>query len=151
MTSTKESVRPAFHLPETIGKPQFNANSLSALIAEINGAPELLTRDWKQLVAAAFQLSAEQAKSLTDVTPERVNEIQTFLEIAAEYIRQGGKITARIEKLPAESQTPEAAHVVQIELVESPPGAPLRTAPAVRMLRIAHCDAHCRNWKWNSL
>jgi hypothetical protein len=132
-------------------KPPFTGYSLKLLIGKINAAPELLEGDWRELVRSEFLLSAKQEHSLIEVTPERVEEIQQFFEQAAQYIRQGGAIQGRIVKRPIEEQTPEAVHEVHIELIEIPTTAPLpETLPIPQALRIAHCDADCTNWGWNS-
>jgi hypothetical protein len=132
-------------------RPRFDAGSLDAVLARFNAEPDLLDRDWRDLVRAAFQMSPEQARSLTVVTPERVAEIQEFFRDAATHIRSGGALTGRIIKRPPAQQTPEAVHEVHLELIDGgmPWSVPARSF-SPRMLRIAHCDANCRNWRWNS-
>ena len=132
-------------------KPPFSACALSALIKEINAAPEILEGDWRRMIGAAFRLSTEQARSLVEVPPVRVSEIQTYFERAAKYIQQDAKLIARIVERPVEEQTAEAVHEVQVDLIELPVSAPGFESQAPKMLRIAHCDANCRNWHWNSL
>ncbi|MFL5608783.1 MAG: hypothetical protein ACJ8AD_20170 [Gemmatimonadaceae bacterium] len=131
--------------------PRFDAVSLELLLARLNAEPELLDRDWRDLVRAAFQMSPEQAKSLTVVTEARVAEVQEFFREAAVHIRCGGALTGRIIRRPPAEQTPEAVHEVHLELIDGgiPWSAPARSFTP-RMLRIAHCDANCRNWQWNS-
>ena len=145
-----EDSAPFAALLDTPTKSTFNAQSFGSLIETINGAPALLDGDWRQLILAQFELSTRQAESLHRVAPGRVDEIQRYLQAAAAHIRQGGTIAGHIVKLPIEERTPEAVHEVRIEQI------PSRTAtaheiPTPRMLRVAHCDADCRNWRWNSL
>ncbi len=130
-------------------RPNFNRHSLDMLIERINSMPEILETDWRELVLSEFTVLPAQAKSVVDVAVERVNEIQTYFGHMADYIRRGGKITARIVRRPLEEQTPEAVHEVHIELVELPlPAPPIQRAGIPKALRIAHCDADCRNWGW---
>ncbi len=57
-------------------------------------------------------------------------------------------IQGSIIKRPIEEQTPEAVHGVQLEILL--PESILSALNTPRMLRIAHCDANCRNWQWDS-
>ena len=121
-------------------KSEFNSLSFAVLINKINKDPDLLRMDWRNLVRSTFRLSPNQEWSLVNVTEDRVHEIQNELTDFAEQIEQGATIQGKIILRPNEEQTPDAVHVVQIEL-----RWPNRTS---RMLRIAHCDADCRNWRW---
>jgi hypothetical protein len=151
MIATKDTLTAAGEASEIAAEPPFNAQSLSRLIDTINAAPEILEGDWRRLVRTAFRLSDEQSESLVEVDPGRVEEIQAYLETAAEYIKRGGAIRGKIVKRPVEERTPEAVHEVHIELIECPAPAPSPQKMNIpRMLRIAHCDADCRNWQWNS-
>jgi hypothetical protein len=131
---------------EAPSKPIFSARSLEMLISSINADPALLERPWREVVCSGFRLSTEQARSLVEVTPERVEEIQTWFREAARHIRQGAVISGAILTLSPAEQRPGIAHEVQL-LIESPI---VPTTPVPRMLRIAHCDANCGNWQWNS-
>jgi|GEM_PF-3259682 len=148
MVAAKYDVMPESVTAECEAKPEFNAQSFDVLIHKINNDPDLLGRDWRELVRSEFRLSAEQERSLVDVPENRVKEIQAGLAAFTEQIRRGATIQGRIVKRPIEEQTPEAVHGVQIEL--QLPEPTLQTSHVLRMLRIAHCDANCRNWKWNS-
>jgi hypothetical protein len=129
-------------------KPEFNPQTFAVLLRKINAEPTLIEGDWRDLVRNEFQLDAEQEWSLVNVADTRVEEIQSCLMYFAEQIRNGASIDGRIIRLPIEEQTPAAVHGVLLELV--PPDPSLLTIFNPRMLRIAHCDAHCRNWQWNS-
>jgi len=151
MSIVEQTILPS-RSPETEAKPQFNAHSLDVLIGRMNDAPQILAKDWREIVSTEFTLSGEQRKSLVEVAPERVSEIQVWFGHAAEYIRAGGKLRGTILTLGPEQRSSGIAHGILLELME-PPGAP-RIADALRavpkMLRIAHCDANCGNWQWNS-
>jgi hypothetical protein len=129
-------------------KPKFNAYSFDGLIRRINNNPNLLQGDWRYLVRNEFRLTAEQEQSLVRVAENRVKEIQSCLTRFAQMISQGATISGRIIKRPIEEQTPEAVHGVQIEL--QLPELILQAFNTPRMLRIAHCDANCENWEWDS-
>ena len=124
-------------------KPVFNALSFDGLIQRINVNPDLLSKSWRELVKSEFRLTPEQELSLIDVSDKRVQEIQSSLSYFGQEITRGGSINGRIIKRPIEEQTPEAVHGIQLELR-------LPETGVVKMLRIAHCDANCRNWRWNS-
>jgi hypothetical protein len=151
MSIVEQTIVP-FRGPETEAKPQFNAHSLDVLVGRMNAAPDILAKDWREIVYTEFSLSGEQARSLVEVAPERVSEIQFWLGHAAEYIRAGGALRGTILTLPEERRSAGIAHGILLEMVEAS-GAP-RFAESFRaipkMLRIAHCDANCRNWQWNS-
>jgi hypothetical protein len=129
-------------------KPEFNVVSFSALIERINTHPELLSNDWRELVKSEFRLSFEQEQSLVRVSGERVQEIQSSLAYFGQEINRGAIINGRIIKRPIEEQTPDAVHGIQLELRLPDPST--QTFSVVKMLRIAHCDANCRNWQWDS-
>ena len=129
-------------------RPEFNAQSFDGLIQRMNLDPNVLRRDWREIVRSEFRLSAEQEQSLVDVPDDRATEIQDRLTDFADLISRGARIQGRIVKRPPEEQTPEAVHGVQIEV--HLPEPVVRTSLVPRLLRIAHCDANCRNWKWNS-
>lgn len=151
MSIVEQTILPSGSL-DTEGKPQFNAHSLDALVGRMNAAPEILAMDWREIVCTEFRLSGEQARSLVEVAPERVAEIQVWFGHAAEYIRAGGALRGTILTLPAEQRSAGVAHGIVLELVEA--SGALQIADALRavpkMLRIAHCDANCKNWQWNS-
>jgi len=144
MVTTEYEVKPESGTGSSDAKPEFDAQSFGILIRRINGDPDLLKMDWREVVRSQFRLSDDQDRSLVDVPYERVREIQACLLDFAEQIRRGATIEGRIVKRPIEEQTPAAVHGIQIEL-RLP-----QSAVQPRMLRIAHCDAHCRNWQWNS-
>jgi hypothetical protein len=144
MVTTAYEVKPESAAGPSDAKPEFNAQSFGMLIQSINGDPDLLKMDWREVVRSKFRLSGDQDRSLVDVPDDRVREIQAGLLDFAEQIRRGATIEGRIIKRPIEEQTPAAVHGIQIEL-RLP-----QSAVQPRMLRIAHCDAHCRNWRWNS-
>lgn len=148
MVTTEYDVMPETATTEHDAKPEFNAFSFDLLIQKINHNPDLIRGDWRDLVRSQFRLSAEQERSLVDVAEERVKEIQSCLVSFADQIRHGATIQGRIIKRPPEEQTPDAVHGVQIEL--QLPESILLALNTPRMLRIAHCDANCRNWKWDS-
>ena len=128
-------------------KSEFNPQTFAVLLRKINTDPSLIERDWRDLVRSEFQLTAEQEWSLVNVTDSRAQEIQSCLVYFAEQIKNGAIIDGRIIRLPLEEQTPAAVHGVLVELVLPDPA--LLTIYNPRMLRIAHCDANCRNWQWD--
>ena len=129
-------------------KPEFNAGSFSVLIDRINVQPDLLTADWRELVRSQFRLTFDQDQSLVNVSQERVREIQSCLTDFGREIGRGATINGAIIKLPIEEQTPAAVHGILLELRILDPR--VQTSHVVKMLRIAHCDANCRNWQWDS-
>ena len=147
MVATEYDVMPE-SAAERDRKLEFSAQTFDLLIHKINADPSLMERDWRDLVRSEFRLSPEQERSLVDVAESRAKDIQVCLIYFAEQIRLGARIEGKIILRPIEEQTPEAVHGVQIELM--PPDPALLTSYSPRMLRIAHCDANCRNWEWDS-
>jgi len=139
-------------IPEAVDreheKPEFNAVSFDALIRRININPDLLSNDWRELIKSDFWLTPEQKQSLVDVSDARVQEIQSCLSHFGQEISRGCVLNGRIIKRPIEEQTPGAVHGIQLEL--RLPDSRMQTSNVVKMLRIAHCDANCRNWQWDS-
>ena len=148
MVTTEYDVMTESVTAEQDAKPEFNASSFDVLIHKLNHDPERLRGDWRELVRSEFRLTVEQERSLVNVAEDRVKEIQSYLTSFAEQIRHGATIRGRIIKRPIEEQTPDAVHGVQIEL--QLPESILTALNTPRMLRIAHCDANCRNWEWDS-
>src|SRR5258706_11851458 len=129
-------------------KSEFNPVSFDVLIHKINHDPELLKGDWRDLIRSEFELTAEEERSLVNVAEDRAKENQSSLTRFAELIGQGAMIQGSIIKRTIEEQTPEAVHGVQLEILL--PESILSALNTPRMLRIAHCDANCRNWQWDS-
>lgn len=123
-------------------KPEFGPAGLRQVVTKMKTSyPELLTRDWRQFVRESFRLHADQERSLMDAAPAKVREIQHFFSEAAGHMRQGGKLAARIIKLPVAKQTAAAVHELHIDVETA------AMSPQLSIV-IAHCDANCRNWGW---
>jgi hypothetical protein len=149
--------KPAFRSAGTPGaqeqsRPTFSLGSFRQLIENVKARPELLRGDWRHLVASEFRLTADQVRSLSELTERQVRAVQSCFDVVAEHLGGGGTIRARVVKILSEQQSTGAVHECRIELLGLPtPGRSPRGDGAPRMLRIAHCDAHCKNWDWNSL
>lgn len=131
-------------------RPYFGQSSLDALMAQFNAHPGLLERDWRNTVRATFRLSPEKAMSLVRIDAARIEEIQEFFRRSADHIRRGGTIRGTIIELPVEERTEARAHDVMVEMIRPLDAHSQETMVPVQKIRIAHCDANCRNWQWNS-
>ena len=128
-------------------KSEFSLRSLHAFIQTINkSCPPELGTDWRKAVQEAFELTAEQKKSLDGIPNERVQEIQTFCATLAHHVQRGSQVHGRISTVPVEDRTGSAAHELHMSLLE--PKSSGRSSNPVMMFQIAHCDADCRNWGW---
>ncbi len=87
------------------------------------------------------------SSSLVRVSAERAADIQSALAYFGQQISYGATLNGRIIKIPIEEQTPGAVHGIQLELLLPDPSG--QTSSVIKMLRIAHCDANCRNWEWD--
>ncbi|MGH7067320.1 MAG: hypothetical protein ACREFO_13145 [Acetobacteraceae bacterium] len=123
-------------------KPEFGPVGLRQVVAKIEESyPELLAKDWRQFVRESFRLHADQDRSLQNAAPAKVKEIQHFFTEAAGHMRHGGKLAARIIKLPAAKQTATAVHELHVDVETA------AMSPQLSIV-IAHCDANCQNWGW---
>lgn len=123
-------------------KPEFGPGGLRQVVTKLKEHyPELLAKDWRQFVRESFHLHADQERSLQDAAPAKVKEIQHFFTEAAGHMRRGGKLAARIIKLPAAKQTTAAVHELHVDVETA------AMSPQLSIV-IAHCDANCRNWGW---
>ena len=95
---------------------KFSESSFEALIEKIHKDPDLLKKDWREIVRTHFELSDEEERSLVETHPSKVEKIQKFLLEAAQHIQQGGVVTGKLVKRSPEEQTRELVYGVDINL-----------------------------------
>ncbi|SRR5713101_5136949 len=123
-------------------KPEFGPRTLAVMVSKVNSQfPEELTTDWRQFVRSELKLSTDQDRALSDVSEDRVREIQGYFAQAARHVGRGGAVNAKIVTRPIEKRTERVVHEIHVQF-ESPDMTPQRS------IVIAHCDANCRHWGW---
>jgi hypothetical protein len=106
------------------GKAKFSPESLQTLIDKINEDPSGIEQDWQEAIRNHFHLSADEERSLTNLSVDKVKHIQDYLKRAAHHIRQGGAVTGKLVERPPHERTAQFVYDIDFELVEKRPDNP---------------------------
>jgi hypothetical protein len=78
-------------------KSEFSLRSYGKLIREINNDCNILEHDWREVLESAFELTADQRKSISSVPDSIVVKTQESFDAALQHVRKGGKLKTRIQ------------------------------------------------------